>query len=1305
MAPDIETLNAANANFGTQNFYGTVYIIADRPPKPEDPPKTRVFLSYARSDDGDDYDDPAKSLLRRLTNDLTAAEFAVWWDRISLPSRGLSFNAEIEKAIHDSERFVLVAGPGAVASDYVRAELACALEACKPVTVILRAGDFNVIPAGVSAVNAIDFRANKRDYAASLADLIARLRQPAPIGQPVYVPALPKGHVRRATAFDAAHAALMADAIRPTVVSAPPRAAAIFGVGGIGKSTLAAALAHDCIIRRKFSDGVIWTEIGQTPDIQTRLADVGVALGDPRALYVGEGTDAQSAAAALNRTLHDKQALIILDNVWDDDVLKYFRVGGTPCRLLITTRKADIARRVDGVDVRVDLLTSAEGAALIAGRAGGSPDDATYLDISRTLGGHTLAIRLAADQLTNHYADNAADLLRLLTKQDNPLAHLKLKDDDKDENVERSLWVSYSALSGDLQRRFRATGIFALESTFDRAALAAVWGDADPDDARAALGALHDVGLLDESETPGRYSQHRLIHAYATALLEQLDGTQAVFLRYSDWVVAKAHMYSEQTFESWYSDPFVAHMIEVGDRLVDCYRTTMTEKIAILALTMRGYFYIRSDQLRRLKNGLQENRIAMFEIAIDYFRSIHHHERLLSMLFSMGKILDNLGRPAEALATLEQCLLVATKFDSQRDIAAVQGGIANLYVRQGHWEEALNLYQKSLEIFQVLNDSREIAVNQVAIADLYFHQGQWEEALNLYQKSLETFQVLNDSREIAATKAKMAEVNIDRGKTEEGLALYEEALYAFQYLMLSLDISITQKRIADLYVMQGRWEEALSLYVESLGVFQSLDNPRETANTRSAIADLYVMQGRWEEALDLYQQSLISLQSVDDKREIAATQGAIAGLYEQMGRWKEALDLHEDALKITRALEDRKSIAIVQSDIADLYVQIGRWKEGLDLYEESLQSFQDLGFTRGIASTLTRIADLYTAIGRWEEAHELFSQARGIFQSLNATFSSTITMGKVARLYVHMGRWDAAEQLFDEALNTLQLLNAPREIAENQRQIAGLYVQTGRWKEALRLYEDSLEVMRLINDPNGVATVQGDIAYVYMQIGQSTQALELYKQVLEVVTKSNNTLAIANTKSAMADVLVNMGYWSKALELYMDTLEVARTLEFPREIAVSQSKIAYLYSRMGRVEEAIALYKEALISLRIINDPREIAYNMSAIAELYVQVGGWKEAIDSYEGSLLLSKNLNEMRGIAVTQLALGQLLILTNHDLGRALSLLWESCLIIERFENSQEITRSHRILQSVKHKLGPERFASIWNETIPASQPAWLK
>ncbi len=329
----INDLNAGNANIGGTQHIENLTINNYHNVQPDAPEQISVFLSYARADDHPDYDDPAKSFMRRLYNALTEAGFAVWWDRVSLPSRSLAFTQEIETAIRTCQRFVLVVGPGALTSEYVRAEWEFALAQCKPITPILRQGDFSLIPPAVAQINTIDCQPS-RDESAALTDLINRLNEDAPLGDPMGVKALPKGYITRHELFSDARDALCADAINPTVISAPPGGVALFGLGGIGKSTMATALARDCEVRRHYPDGVIWVDVGQDPLTISLQAAVGVMLGDDRDNY----QDETSATLSLSRTLSANAALIVLDDVWDHKLVEKFPISGTACRLLITTR-------------------------------------------------------------------------------------------------------------------------------------------------------------------------------------------------------------------------------------------------------------------------------------------------------------------------------------------------------------------------------------------------------------------------------------------------------------------------------------------------------------------------------------------------------------------------------------------------------------------------------------------------------------------------------------------------------------------------------------------------------------------------------------------------------------------------------------------------------------------------------------------------------------------------------------------------------------------------------------------------------
>jgi len=144
---------------------------------------TTIFLSYARGDD--------EPFARRLYEDLTRRGFDVWWDRVSMPNRALTFLHEIRDAIAARDRLILVVGPRAVQSDYLEAEWRYALEIGKAIKPVLRLGEYDLLPDELKLLDAPDFR-NDADYPARLETLVRQVSEPvAPMGKLIGVPSLP----------------------------------------------------------------------------------------------------------------------------------------------------------------------------------------------------------------------------------------------------------------------------------------------------------------------------------------------------------------------------------------------------------------------------------------------------------------------------------------------------------------------------------------------------------------------------------------------------------------------------------------------------------------------------------------------------------------------------------------------------------------------------------------------------------------------------------------------------------------------------------------------------------------------------------------------------------------------------------------------------------------------------------------------------------------------------------------------------------------------------------------------------------
>jgi hypothetical protein len=317
------------------------------------------------------------------------------------------------------------------------------------------------------------------------------------------VPIPSERHVPRPGLLDDVRGLLVPGAGRgPTLVG-------LVGMGGVGKTTVARAVADDAAVRARFTDGVAWLTAGPDADPVACQRQLAAMLGDASAIAgVAAGRD------RLRALLAGTSRLIVADDVWDAAVTSALDVELPDVRLLVTTR--DQQALGHGAACLVDLVDDDTARRILAAWAGITADalPPQAQELITLCGGLPLALAaaggLAADQMsweTIAARVRDADLKALCAGfPDYPAADLLAPFD-----------ASVAALPGPARDRYLRLAVFEHQGPVPARMAYLLWsghgGDERADEELLALLARRSLLRLDPGR--GTFNLHDLQFGYA----------------------------------------------------------------------------------------------------------------------------------------------------------------------------------------------------------------------------------------------------------------------------------------------------------------------------------------------------------------------------------------------------------------------------------------------------------------------------------------------------------------------------------------------------------------------------------------------------------------------------------------------------------------------------------------------------------------------------------------------------------------------------------------------------------------------
>jgi tetratricopeptide (TPR) repeat protein len=796
----------------------------------------------------------------------------------------------------------------------------------------------------------------------------------------------------------------------------PGGAVAVHGLGGIGKSTLAArwAAAH-------VSDYILtwWITAATSADIDTGLSALAAALQP--ALSGVLPLEALREGAVQWLAAHQGW-LLIMDNVTDPaDVAPLLARIPAAGRYLITSRRAtgwygiaasiplNVLADVEAADVLTKIVTH-----------DGPRDLDGIAELCEELGYLPLAIEQAGAYIAET-GTTPREYLALLDEYPSEIYRASAEGGDTSRTIARIWDVTLDRLAGEpLAGHILRVLAWYAPDAIPRSLLDAL---AAPPALLGALGRLAAYSML--TVTEGSLAVHRLVQAVART-----------------------------------PDPDIPYR---NGRVIDLARDLAT---VLLAAAVPG------DVLDPCGWPSWRALLPHIDALASHVQPQDDTVSTGWLLSTAGIFLHTQGAVSRAIAYHERALAVSTRIlgDDHPSTLASRYNLATDYHAGGDLRRAIPLYEQALAgSTRVLGEDSPQTLNiRSNLTAACQEAGDVRRAIPLFEQILvDTARILGDDHPDTLTaRSNLAGAYESAGDLDRAIPLHEQAL-ADSIRVLGEDHPQTLTRrqnVAATYSARGDLGRAIPMYEQALADSIRVlgeDHP-QTMTFRSHLAAAYESAGDLDRAIPLYEQVLSDRQRIlgDDHPDTLASGNSLAGAYESAGDLWRAVRLYKQVLSDRQRIlgDDHPDTLTSRSNLAYAYQSAGNLGRAIRLFEQVLSDRQrilgddhpdTLTSRNNLAGALAQAGDLDRAIPLAEQA--LSDRQRILGDDHPDTLASR---GNLAGAYLLAGNLARAIPMFEQVLSDHQRILGDDH--PQTRTARSNYQLTGDLARAIPVYEQAL---------------------------------------------------------------------------------------------------------------------------------------------------------------------------------------------------------------------------------------------------------
>lgn len=697
---------------------------------------------------------------------------------------------------------------------------------------------------------------------------------------------------------------------------------AIHGWPGVGKTAVAAALAHDEEVGRMFPDGVLFASLGQEPELLSTILGFARALGDD----LSDAGKVEEASARLAAMLRERRVLVILDDVWEAAHALPLTVGGRRCMTLATTRLDRVARELspqaEGV-YRLGVLSKKAAFEVLEQLAPAVVTDhpEKARELVRELDGLPLALRVAGGLLAaetgagfgaNELLEELRESKRLLEAEAPPSRVGPFSAEEVSPTVAALLRRSTNRLESRLRERFALLGVLPGRPTsFDGLAAKNLWELTGSEDPRLDLRSLVDRGLL-EPTGGARFQIHSLLGAFARSLLEEMQGPAGIVEARGRYLANYQAIIQLTNLLYGQGGDYMKRGLEIFDADWEAIRAAHAMAVSLMEEDDEAARFVSdyasAGSLILAFRMEPRERIQWMEVALSAAHRLGDRDAERAHNINLGTAYSMAGDPLRALPHFEQGLTDAREAGDHHLETTALGNLASSYAGFGDHLKAVELATECLTISRESGDSRSEAQACGTLGSSLADLGKHREAVRYLkaQRDIARDLQVRDLPSEARALRKLGMLYRELQYFWRAAVMFEASASVFEELGDHLNRHGVLLGHAYLCAQREEYNDAIRILDRVIESAQQQDDGGAKASALMNKGNVQDSFGRRDAAISLYRRAISTAYEVGDRDVEGDASWNLAQLLESEGDPYEAISAAQDALTAYRAIGSPK---------------------------------------------------------------------------------------------------------------------------------------------------------------------------------------------------------------------------------------------------------------------------------------------------------------------------------------------------------------------------------------------------------------